>query len=204
VPRQEIVIAALVIAGWLIVSWGTARWLIVSQPLTNADAIVVLSGSATFRERTRHAASLYKEGRSKKIILTNDNLQSGWSRSKQRNPYYYERALDELLRAGVVRQDIEVLTTPVASTYDEAVLLKSYLENHGAHSLLIVTSAYHSRRALWTFRHVLQDSAIAVGIDAVRPGIQTPRPGVWFLSAIGWEVVPTEYLKIVSYWFRFR
>jgi uncharacterized SAM-binding protein YcdF (DUF218 family) len=197
-------VALIVITAWFLVSWQAASLLVVSQPLAQADAIVVLSGSGTFRERAQHAAKLFSEGRSKKIILTNDNEQSSWSSAEQRNPNYWERAYDELLRARVEQQAILVLSTPVSSTYEEAALLKNYAENNGLRSLLIVTSAYHSRRALWTFRHIFQGSRIEVGLDPVRTGIQTPLPEFWWLSIRGWKMVPSEYCKIILYWFWLR
>jgi len=196
--------ALVLLTAWTLLAWIAARWLIVSKPLVRADAIVMLSGSATFRERAEHAAKLYQEGRSPRVILTNDNLRSGWSSAQQRNPYFYERALDDLLARGVPRQDIEVLATPVTSTYDEAALLREYSERHGLHSLLIVTSAYHSRRALWTFRYVFGESAIVVGLEPANTGAQSPRPLIWWLSLLGWRTVATEYPKLVIYWFRLR
>ena len=174
-----------------------------SQPLTHADATVVLSGAATFRERANYAARIFNEGRSFQIILTNDGHRSGWASATQRNPYYYERAIDELQRAGVPRLLIEVVAPSVDSTYDEAVLLREYCDSHGVNSLLIVTSSYHSRRALWTFRRLFQGSKTDVGLEAVGVGIDTPSPPTWWLHLRGWQMVPTEYLKIVYYWVRF-
>ena len=42
-------------AAWL-VAWAAARLLIVNVPLQQADVIVVLSGSGTYRERAAQAA----------------------------------------------------------------------------------------------------------------------------------------------------
>ena len=64
-------------------AWLAARMLIVSAPLEKADVVVVLSGSSAFVERTQLAAQLYAAGHSRKVILTNDNLQGGWLSSEQ-------------------------------------------------------------------------------------------------------------------------
>src|SRR5882724_8702749 len=93
----------------IFLAWGAAKLLIVEAPLAHANAIAVLSGSAVIKERTQFAAQLYKEGRAPKIILTNDNQQGGWSSAEQRNPFYYERAVDLLTGAGVPREAIEIL-----------------------------------------------------------------------------------------------
>lgn len=173
-------------------------------PLAHADAIVMLSGSATFRERAKKTAELYHQDRSQKILLTNDNLQSGWSSREQRNPYYYERATAELRRLGVPQQNIEVLAPPVSSTYEEALLLQRYAEVHALHSILVVTSAYHSRRALWTFQRVFEGRQTQVGLEPVDADPLSPPPATWWFHLLGWQTVSTEYPKLIYYWLRFR
>ncbi len=175
--------------------------LIVKAPLKHADAIVVLSGSSAFLERTHVAAQLYSEGVADKILLTNDNLQGGWLSSEQRNPFFYERARLELQRLGVPESKIEVLPI-VKSTQEEALVVRDYVESRKIGSLIIVTSAYHSRRALWAFQRVMAGRA-KVGVVSPPPGWQTPKASRWWLSRTGWRTVPAEYLKIVYYWFRF-
>lgn len=181
---------------WLI-TWIAARALIVSAPLERADAIVVLSGSSTLAERTQHAARLYSQNRAPRILLTTDNHQGGWSSAEQRNPYFHEIATNELTRLGVPSQNIEVIKPPVSSTWDEAVLVTEYSKTHNLRSILIVTSSYHSRRALWSFRTLSQDTQ--VGLDPVPTGIQTPPPATWWLHGRGWQLVLVEYLKLIYY-----
>ena len=195
-------VALILIALWPVAAWAAARLLIVYEPIEQPSVIVVLSGSATFRERAQHAAALYQKGRAQKIILTNDNLKSSWSAAAQRNPYYHELAKEELRRAGVPEQDVEVIMIPIVSTYDEALKLRGYCEKHDVASIVVVTSSYHSRRALWTFRRVFRETNKRVGIDPVATGIETPSPATWWLHKFGWAMVASEYLKIVGYWFR--
>lgn len=180
-------------------AWGAARLLVVRAPVAHADIIVMMSGSATFHERARHAAQLYNQGVAPKIILTNDNLQSGWSEKEQRNPFYYERAKDELIQLGVPEQNIEVLMDPILGTYHEACLIKVYSESHNIHSIVVVTSGYHSRRALFTFRKVFSDTETQIGMDPVAAGIDTPSPATWWFKSFGWQVVGKEYGKLLCY-----
>jgi uncharacterized SAM-binding protein YcdF (DUF218 family) len=183
---------------WL-VAWLGARGLIVSAPLERADAIVVLSGSSTLAERTQHAARLFSQQRSQKILLTTDNQQGGWSAAEQRNPYFHEIAVNELTRLGVPSQNVEVVRPPVSSTWDEAQVISDYSKAHNLRSILIVTSAYHSRRALWTFRTRFNDTNTQIGLDPVETGIQTPQPATWWLHPRGWQIVFVEYLKLIYY-----
>ncbi len=180
-------------------AWMSARLLIVNAPLQHADAVVVLSGSQALIERSNLAAQLFHDGRTAKILLTNDNLRGGWSSAEQRNPFFYEVAILELRRQGVPATAIEVIETPVASTRDEAEVLLAHSQKQQLNSILVVTSAYHSRRALRTFRQAFAGSPVLVGMRAVKPGWQTPRPAVWWLQARGWEMVAGEYFKLAYY-----
>lgn len=176
-----------------------AKFLIKEAPLASADAIVVLGGSATYKERVHEAARLLHEGRSQRILITNDNQRGPWSSAEQRNLFFYERSLEELRNAGVPAQSSDVLMQPVTGTYEEAEVIRDYARQHGLHSLLIVTSAYHSRRALWVFSRVFRDTGIRIGLVSARPGMQSPPPATWWLSVQGWKMVPTEYVKMIYY-----
>lgn len=192
-----------VAAAWPFFAWGCARALVVSDEVPRADAIVVLSGSADYVERTRHAAQLYGEGRAPRIMLTDDGKRGGWSNEERRNPFFVERALAELQRAGVPRERIEILSPAVSGTYQECGVLREHTVSEELRSLLVVTSAYHSRRALWTLRRVFRTSGVEVGLAAAVPGQESPSPLSWWLSARGWKAVATEYPKLVYYRLRY-
>jgi uncharacterized SAM-binding protein YcdF (DUF218 family) len=192
--------ALLLVLLWPLVAWTAARALIVRADLTHADALVVLAGSSAYVERTHLAAELYRAGRAPVILLTNDQEASGWSSAEQRNPLFVERAVAELLKTGVPRAQIEILPQPVASTYDEAHALDDYARSHQLRSLLVVTSAYHSRRAWWTLRRVFVGRDVELGLEPVAPGTpETPAPALWWLSARGWRSVAVEYVKLLYY-----
>ncbi len=109
--RRVLLIAGLfAVVLWPLCAWLAARFLIVKAELTSADAIVVLSGSSTYRERTAWAAKLYREGRAPIVILTNDSLISGWNNAEERNPYFYELAAKELQQHGVPAEKIQVVS----------------------------------------------------------------------------------------------
>jgi uncharacterized SAM-binding protein YcdF (DUF218 family) len=192
----------LILLIWPPLAWIAARGLIVRADMQKADAVVVLGGSSTFVERTRYAAEILKEGRVSKVLLTNDGEQGGWSNSDQRNPLFIERAKRELEAAGVPVDKIEALPQVVTSTYEEAVLLRQYAEAHGLRSILVVTSAYHSRRALWILRVVFEGSGVEIGIASPSTGLQTPPPATWWLHLAGWRMVAGEYVKLGYYHLR--
>ncbi|HYH84252.1 MAG TPA: YdcF family protein [Pyrinomonadaceae bacterium] len=201
--RRVLLLALVALAAWPLVARVAARALIVSAEPRSADAVVVLAGSSAYEERARRAAEIFREGRATKVLLTDDGEAGGWSQELERNPRFVERAAKELARAGVPRESVETLPQIVSSTHDEALLVREYARARGLRSILIVTSAYHSRRALWTFRRVLEGSGVAVGLEPVAPGEQMPTIGTWWLTLRGWRVVAGEHLKMVYYRMRY-
>lgn len=188
-------------AAWFFVAPLLAEKLIVEKPLARADAILILGGSATFKERTQKAAELYRAGISERILLTDDGEQAGWSRAEQRNPKFVELAQKSLIEQGVPPTAIELLQPIVAGTIDEARVFAEKAKTENLKSVLLVTSAYHTRRALWTFTRVsAENNAAEIGIESARAGIQTPPPSRWWLSAAGWNLVAGEYVKSAYYW----
>jgi uncharacterized SAM-binding protein YcdF (DUF218 family) len=192
----------VVLLVWPILAYLLAKVLVVSEPLHQCDLLVVLGGSSAYVERTRHAAALFNRGYAAKIVVTNDNLRSGWLSSEQRNPYFYERAVYELQRSGVPKDKIVVLRQPVKSTLDEAILLHSYVLENRFQSLIVVTSAYHTRRAAWTFRTIFKNSVVRVSVNPVMDGKSSPPATHWWLMSSGWDNVAAEYPKLLYYLYR--
>ena len=200
--RRVRFIAVLLVVLFLL-AWGAAQSLVVRADLPRADALLVLSGSSNYVERNRWAARLYREGRAPLILLTDDGQRGGWSSSEQRNPFFVERAAKELKQEGVPAEKIEVLPGIVSSTYEEVVSLRAFAASHGLRSILVVTSAYHSRRALWTLRRVFEGSDIEVGVDAPPTGGESPAPTIWWAKPSGWQMVAGEYPKMIYYRLRY-
>jgi uncharacterized SAM-binding protein YcdF (DUF218 family) len=185
---------------WIFLAPFLAENLIVEKPLARADAILVLGGAATFQERTQKAAEVYRKGISPKILLTDDGGQAGWSQVEQRNPKFVELARKSLIEQGVPAEKIEILQPTVEGTIDEARVFIDKARAENLKSVLLVTSAYHTRRALWTFTKVSAGNDVEIGIEAARTGIQTPTPFYWWLQPSGWKLVAGEYVKSAYYW----
>lgn len=195
-------ILLLVVVAWVIVAALAARALVVSEPLASADAIVVLSGSSAYVERTRKAAQLYREGRAPLVLLTNDQTRGGWSSAQQRNPFFVERATDELIKAGVPADSIRIVPGIAETTRDEALIVRDYSVSERLRSVLIVTSSYHSRRALRTLRRAVYGTGIVVGVDPAPE--DSLRSATWWLRPEGWRTVGVEFVKLVYYWFKYE
>jgi uncharacterized SAM-binding protein YcdF (DUF218 family) len=185
-----------------VIAWAAARSLVVKQELASPDAIVLLSGSATYMERANQAAKLFHAGRAPVVIVTDEKLISGWSNAEQRNPFFYELSMRELQRQGVPPARIAVIHDIGAGTYQECERIREYATQHDLKRLLIVTSGYHSRRALWAMERTAGTN-LTIGIDSAPPGWQMPSPATWWLSRWGWKSVAGEYVKIAYYRLRY-
>lgn len=208
--RRALLLAAALAVAWPLAAWAAALLLVVGsggaeefEPGYRVDALVVLGGSATYVERTHLAARLFREGRAPVVVLTDDRRRGPWSSAEQRNPFFVERAAEELRREGVPAERVEVLPSAVASTHDEAVLARDEARRRGWRAVVVVTSAYHSRRARWTFRRVFEGTGVSVRVASAETGWQTPRPYAWWLSARGWRTVAGEYPKLAYYWLNY-
>jgi len=197
--RKRLLIAALsLVIVWPLLAWAGAKWLIVNRQIDSPDAIVILSGPGTYIERSEWAARLYRQRRAL-VVVSNEGLLSGWSATDQRNLYFSELATRRLLQHGVDAQDVRIVSEIGAGTYPESLRLCDYAAAERLNRILIVTSAYHSRRALWSIQRACKDQPIQIGMDSPPPGLQTPAPGGWWLRRSGWRFVGAEFVKLVYY-----
>jgi uncharacterized SAM-binding protein YcdF (DUF218 family) len=185
---------------WISTAPLLATSLITQRPISDPDAILVLSGSAVYTERIEKAIDLYRQGVAPKVIITNDGVRAGWLRSEKKNLPFVELERRMLIDNGVPPEDIIELPGVVSGTSDEANTMAEMAGPLGVRRLLVVTSAYHTRRALRTFDKIVAPNGVAVGIDHPKTGLQTPRPETWWLTFRGWQTVGAEYVKSIVYY----
>lgn len=189
----------LLLAAWITFTPFLAEELIVEKSLERADVMLVLAGSSVYTERTNRAAELYQQGIAPLVILTDDGTRGGWSRLEQRNPPFVESAKANLIARGVPAEHIEIIKPDGSGTIYEARIFREKARQANWRSVLLVTSAYHTRRTLWTFERELANEKISVGI-AAPAGRPTPSANYWWLTPRGWNAVAGEYVKSLYYW----
>jgi uncharacterized SAM-binding protein YcdF (DUF218 family) len=120
----------------------SAKRLIQKDPLVKADVVVALCGDPRcYRER--HALKLYRQGLARYIIVSGIPTSFG--------VHTGESAKKFLLSQGVPEKDIMILWNSW-NTRREALDLAQLMRRKGWKSAIIVTSPFHSRRAIYTFR----------------------------------------------------
>lgn len=192
--------AAATLVGWMSIAGLVGQMLVVEEPLERADAIVVLSGSAEFRNRARAAAQLWRERTAPDIFITDDGHLAGWDTVLQRNPAFFELMRRSLEAEGVPPERIFVIPGRADGTHEEAMRISEFLSERGVRSVLLVTSGFHTRRTKWTFEKVSSKSGgIVYGISCPMADKRLSAKTLWWLTFSGWRDTPGEVLKLMYY-----
>ena len=165
----------------LVLGFAVFAWLLLpSEEVTldrNADGIVVLTGGDS---RVTEALELLASGRGKRLLITGVN--TGTTQVDiARQTVDYNRWL-----TCCVDLDYSAL-----NTVGNAVQARHWAEQHGFHSLIIVTSAYHMPRALAEIAHQLPDATL-IPYPVVSDRL---RIEPWWSNGDTTRLVLSEYLK---------
>jgi len=176
--------------------WWVAEPLRVAAPPRSADAIVVFAGGVGesgkagggYQERVKQAVDLYREGMAPWVIFS-----SGFTFAFQEAEVMRELAVAHGVPASAV-----ILETKARNTSENVTFVKAILEEHGWHSILLVSTPYHMRRAVWTFRKAAPSVTV---IPAPVPSSQfyAHERGANLEQMVG---ILHEYAGILIYWWR--
>lgn len=154
----------------------------------SADAIVAVSGGDT-SARTKEAITLYRNGWAPKLIF------SGAARDKS-GPSNAEAMRREARTLGVPDQDI-ITEEYSETTKQNADKTQAILERNDVHSVIIVTSAYHQRRASLEFT---ARSAGKVNVRNHPVAGDKQWSGWWWVTPTGWYLAVSEFVKITLFY----
>lgn len=175
----------LAMAGWL---------LVVATPLASPDAIVVLASHEwerlplTVALAERHPAAL--------VLLTLPSEVTKY------NCHECAHRAEWLEARGVAPERIRVLPLAVSGTYGEAVACREFVRHRPVSRLVVVTSPYHTRRALAVFRHAFRQQDVEIGVlpaHATSPA----RPMLWWAGGYDLWYVSYEWAATVYYALRY-
>lgn len=176
--------------------WFAAAPLRLAEPARPADAIVVFAGGVGesgqagegYLERIRHAIDLYRAGLAPRLILS-----SGYS-------FVFKEAeimRDLAVAHGIPPSAIELETT-AANTMENVAHTSQLLAQEGSRQILLVSSPYHMRRAIWTFRK-LAPALRVIPAPVPRSRFYSHRAGAEPSQIRG---ILHEYLGILYYWWK--
>jgi len=177
---------------------GVGHWLVVADPLEQAEAIVVLSGHLPFR--AMEAASIFKGGWAPEVWLTSavqpakeealGRLGIGFVREET----YNQEVLEHL---GVPPKAIRVLNEGVRNTAEEVRVISRELKQAGGNRVILVTSKPHTRRVRAIWRALLGDTPEVI----VRYAPEDPyEPRRWWRNTKDALAVSREVFGMMNVW----
>lgn len=175
---------------WPLRHAGTA--LVIAQDIDQPDAIVSLASHEW--ERLPAAAALAAKRPSAKVLLTVPlNLNAF-------NCHDCANRVERLVQAGVAPDRIVLLPKRVYRTFDEAVAFREWAVANGVRRVMVVTSPYHTARALAAFRHATHGTGIVVGVS---PAPSRVEPARWWRHKFDRWYVTYEWEARLFYFVRF-
>jgi len=177
--------------------WAGNRLDIGGAPPRRADIIYVFAGGEN--ERPQQAAALFKQGRAPRVMtaggLKTDKLVA-------LGIHLTEAQVNaKVLERNGVPADRIIQFERSASTWDEANVLRDYMQKHKLRSAILVTSNFHTRRTRLAARAAFR------GYHADLYYISAPHPitdlANWWKNEEDLITVSTEYLKYVFYFINY-
>lgn len=163
--------------------------LIDRSPPAAADAIVVLAGNAP--DRLPWALQLRSQGYADLVVVSDEPVHT----------HGLETTWLTLHEAGVSAPELPdasllVIDPPAESTIDEARRSADMLTARGLHSALLVTDAFHSRRAALLFRAAYAHRGLTVRSVPVTDSLDLAR---WWTHPVSARRVIEEWTKMLYY-----
>jgi uncharacterized SAM-binding protein YcdF (DUF218 family) len=160
-----VVCAFLYLARRPILRFVAESW-IVEDADGKADALIVLSDDNFYADRATRAAELFREGKAPIVVASGRRLRPVAGIA--------ELMEHDLVERGVPKDRIVRLAHDGDSTREEAEALTKLVTQKKWHSVIVVTSNYHTRRARYIF-HKVFPQGIEVHIASARDGDFDPQ-----------------------------
>ena len=184
-----VLLFVLVLAGgWVLSHAGTA--LVVRVPIESPDAIVSLASKEW--ERLPVAASLARRHPQAAVLLTQPQDVTIYT------CHLCGDRVAELGRNGVEGARIHLVPATLGGTRGEALAIAAFARQMGLGRLLVVTSPYHTRRALAVFLAATAGTGIEVGIEP-STAASAAVPERWWRTPFDRWYVRYEWAAILYY-----
>lgn len=172
-----------------------ARVLVVDDSLQPADVIYILNGEVN--TRPFHAAGLYQQGLASEVVIPRE--ESGPASKIGLYPNGTDVSANILQSLGIPPERVKIIEVEggVTSTRDEAQVLRDYVETNNIESVIVVTSAFHTRRSRWIFNKLLTGSGVRLQVSAA-PQWKFDETN-WWQKETGLLMFANEYLKFGYY-----
>ena len=172
-----------------------AKFFTIDNAKPGADAIVVLSGGKN--TRIHHALKLFSEGYAPLLIFTEEKKPSSFFSTLFPTNVQIASKISEKLDISVPILTIPSIKGGATSTFDEAYDLLNYIEKNKFRHIILVTDAFHTRRAYYAFKKVFAKTKIHFEMSAAQNEIF--NEGNWWISDQGISAYVLESIKYPIY-----
>jgi uncharacterized SAM-binding protein YcdF (DUF218 family) len=177
---------------------GAANVWIVDEPITKADAVVVLGGGLQYR--AFEAIKLYEAGKCRKILVVKAKLQPSDEAGVTEPEYVKVKRLLE--KKGVPSDAIIEIGNACSSTWDDIVAARQWAASSSAIKLLIPTDLFHTRRVRWICRKTFGNSTVNASVMAINPPWYDRTN--WWRNEEGLIAFQNEVMKFGFYLLKYR
>jgi len=190
-----IMVGLLVYAFRFQILTGLAKLLIVDEQLQPADVIFILAGDVN--SRPFYAAELFKQGLAPQIVMAREEdlpaVELGFY------PNGTDVVVGILKKLGIPEENITVIAIEggATSTRDESQILRYYVDQHNIKRVILVTTAFHTRRSKWIFKKALSGSGAELEVTAA-PQWKFDETN-WWQNERGLITFANEYIKLFYY-----
>lgn len=152
-----------------------------------ADAIVAVSGGDT-TARTAEAIKLYQNGWASKLIFS--------GAAEDKTGPSNAAAMGQQAQDAGVSPDAIILEDQSETTQQNAEKTQTIFQENNIKSVILVTSAYHERRASLEFAARSKDVLVR------RHPVPSDKQwsGWWWVTPQGWYLAVSELLKILAFY----
>jgi len=166
-----------------------AKYLYCKDELKPADVIVVIPDSETGYS-VDYGVKLLKEGWAKKDRIILSGGVATWKHT------WASLMQEQALSLGVPRNAI-LLEEKSASTKENAIFTKDIIKRHGYTSLILVTSAYHSKRANKIFEKIMGNEIKVLSAPSEESKFRFEN---WWKRERDRRAVLIEFFKLCWFW----
>ncbi len=148
-----------------ILRFAAEAW-VVEDPLDKADALIILGDDNFYADRATRGAQLFREGKASVVVASGRRLRP--------NAGTAELMEHDLFERGVPKDRIVRFVHDADGTLEEAQALTRLVRERKWHSVIVVTSNFHTRRARYIFQRVFPLD-VEVRIASARDGDFDPE-----------------------------
>ena len=162
-----------------------------------ADAIVILGGGGP--DRPREAADLFNDGLAPRVLITTEEAPDNYRELAELGIELvlpYENYLRVLNGFGVAEEDIVRIEDSSSESMDELLGVRRFAADRDWRRLIVVTSNYHSRRALLITDFVF-DAEWQIAVIGSR--YSEFRPNGWWREVRHVRTFLIEFQKLLAY-----